>query len=212
MCLALSSHIMQRLLAQIDWWCLMMKRHITTEACHKQTEPDELLIQKIWPNYIMSPRFPWNKGISLPQLPFGVRSCEAAKNLTRKTRSYIIYIRVHVHYSGFGFFASVRGVFYYGGLVGWFFATVGVGCFLRQCWGGFLRQWKGFWLRQGGLFASVVVFCEGNRGLLHRHRSAAERSIKKAIFVGDCIPTPYLIPKGVPLFIHLLGAHLNVWN
>ena len=24
--------------------------------------------------------------------------------------------------------------------------------------GGFLRQWKGFWLRQGGFFASVVVF------------------------------------------------------
>ena len=81
---------------------------------------------------------------------------------------------------GFGFFASVTGVFCYGGLVGGFFATVGVGGFLRQCWGGFLRQWKGFWLRQGGLFASVGVFCDGNRGLLHRHRSAAERSIKKA--------------------------------
>ena len=81
---------------------------------------------------------------------------------------------------GFGFFASVTGVFCYGGLVGGFFATVGVGVFLRQCWGGFLRQWKGFWLRQGGLFASVGVFCDGNRGLLHRHRSAAERSIKKA--------------------------------
>ena len=24
------------------------------------------------------PRFPWNKGISLPQLPIGVRSCEVA--------------------------------------------------------------------------------------------------------------------------------------
>ena len=33
---------------------------------------------KIWPNEIIfhQPRFPWNKGISLPQLDFGVRSCE----------------------------------------------------------------------------------------------------------------------------------------
>ena len=85
---------------------------------------------------------------------------------------------------GFGFFASVTGVFCYGGLVGGFFATVGVGGCLRQCWGGFLRQWKGFWLRQGGLFESVGVFCDGNRGLLHRHRSAAERSIKKANLCG----------------------------
>ena len=69
--------------------------------------------------------------------------------------------------------------------VGWgFFATVGVGVFLRQCRVGFLRQWQGFWLRQGGLFASVGVFCDGNRGLLHRHRSAAERSIKKANLCG----------------------------
>ena len=70
---------------------------------------------------------------------------------------------------GFGFFASVTGVFCYSGLVSGFFATVGVGGFLRQCWGGFLRQWKGFWLRQGfffcirgekgfGFFASVTVF------------------------------------------------------
>ena len=73
---------------------------------------------------------------------------------------------------GFGFFASVTGFFCYGGLVGGFFATVGVGFFLRQ--------WKGFWLRQGRLFPSVGVFCDGSRGLLHRHRSAAERSIKKA--------------------------------
>ena len=85
---------------------------------------------------------------------------------------------------GFGFFASVTRVFCDGGLVGGFFATVGVGGFLRQCRGGFLRQWKGFWLRQGGLFASVGVFCDGNRGLLHRHRSAAERSIKKAKLCG----------------------------
>ena len=60
-----------------------------------------------------------------------------------------------------GFFASVTGVFCYSGLVRGFFATVGVGGFLRQCWGGFLRQWKGFWLRQGGFFASLVVFCDG---------------------------------------------------
>ena len=91
-----------------------------------------------------------------------------------------------------GFFASVvvfcdgnRGLLHRRrstaerGLVRGFFATVGVGGFLRQCWGGFLRQWKGFWLRQGGFFASVVVFCDGNRGLLHRRRSTAERSIKK---------------------------------
>ena len=76
-------------------------------------------------------------------------------------------------------FASVTGVFCYSGLVRGFFATVGVGGFLRQCWGGFLRQWKGFWLRQGGFFASVVVFCDGNQGLLHRHRFTAERRIKK---------------------------------
>ena len=81
--------------------------------------------------------------------------------------------------SGFGFFASVTGVFCYSGLVRGFFATVGVGGFLRQCWGGFLRQWKGFWLRQRGFFASVVVFCDGNRGLLRRRRLTAERSIKK---------------------------------
>ena len=65
------------------------------------------------------------------------------------------------------------------GLVRGFFATVGVGGFLRQCWEGFLRQWKGFWLRQEGFLASVVVFCDGNRGLLRRRRSTAERSIKK---------------------------------
>ena len=37
--------------------------------------------QIIDPGQIMifhQPRFPWNKGISLPQLPFGVRSCEVA--------------------------------------------------------------------------------------------------------------------------------------
>ena len=32
---------------------------------------------------------------------------------------------------------------------------------------------------KGVFFASVVVFCDGNQGLLHRHRSTAERSIKK---------------------------------
>ena len=31
-----------------------------------------------WNNISPSPRFPWNKGISLSQLPFGVRSCEVA--------------------------------------------------------------------------------------------------------------------------------------
>ena len=97
----------------------------------------------------------------------------------------IIFKKTEFSSWGFGFFASVTGVFCYGGLVGGFFATVSVGGFLRQCWGGFLRQWKGFWLRQGGLFASVGVFCDGNRGLLDRHRSAAERSIKKAN-LGDC--------------------------
>ena len=81
--------------------------------------------------------------------------------------------------TGFGFFAPVTGFFCYSGLVRGFFATVVVGVFLRQCWGGFLRQWKGFWLRQGVFFASVVVFRDGNQGLLHRHRSTAERSIKK---------------------------------
>ena len=83
---------------------------------------------------------------------------------------------------GFGFFASVTGVFCYSGLVRGFFATVGVGVFLRQCWGGFLRQWKGFWLRQGGFFASVVVFCDGNRGLLHRRTSTAERGLVRVFF------------------------------
>ena len=39
------------------------------------------------------------------------------------------------------------------GLVRGFFATVGVGGFLRQCWGGFLRQWKGF------LATARVFFC-----------------------------------------------------
>ena len=75
---------------------------------------------------------------------------------------------------GFGFFASVTGVFCYSGLVRGFFATVGVGVFLRQ--------WKGFWLRQGGFFASVVVFCDGNRGLLHRRRSTAERGLVRGFF------------------------------
>ena len=83
---------------------------------------------------------------------------------------------------GFGFFASVTGFFCHSGLVRGFFATVGVGGFLRQCWGGFLRQWKGFWLRQGGFFASVVVFCDGNRGLLHRRRSTAERGLVRGFF------------------------------
>ena len=48
---------------------------------------------------------------------------------------------------------------------------------MRQCWGGFLRQWKGFWLGQRGFFASVVVFCDGNRSLLHRRTSTAERGL-----------------------------------
>ncbi len=41
--------------------------------------PEALLFQ--WSGQIIifhQPRFPWNKGISLPQLPFGVRSCEVA--------------------------------------------------------------------------------------------------------------------------------------
>ena len=35
---------------------------------------------RFWPNGIIfhQPRFPWNHLISLPQLPFGVRSCEVA--------------------------------------------------------------------------------------------------------------------------------------
>ena len=96
---------------------------------------------------------------------------------------YLFSLMIHqieaIYRTGFGFFASVTGVFCYSGLVRGFFATVGVGGFLRQCWGGFLRQWKGFWLRQGGFFASVVVFCDGNRGLLHRRRSTAERGLVK---------------------------------
>ena len=95
--------------------------------------------------------------------------------LSHRTWSFLANMQI----LGFGFFASVTGVFCYSGLVRGFFATVGVGGFLRQCCDGFLRQWKGFWLRQGGFFASVVVFCDGKRGLLRRRRSTAERSIKK---------------------------------
>ena len=47
-------------------------------------------------------------------------------------------------------------------MLGFFFATV-----------------EGFLATARGFFASVVVFCDGNQGLLHRHRSTAERSIKK---------------------------------
>ena len=72
---------------------------------------------------------------------------------------------------GFGFFASVTGVFCYSGLVRGFFATVGVGGFLRQCWGGFFATVE-----------RVVVFCDGNRGLLHRRRSTAERGLVRWFF------------------------------
>ena len=57
----------------------------------------------------------------------------------------------------------------------WFFATV---------LGFFFATVEGLLATAGGLFASVGVFCDGNRGLLHRHRSTAERSIKKANLCG----------------------------
>ena len=104
---------------------------------------------------------------------------------------------LRVFFVGNGFFCD-------GGLVGGFFATVGVGGFLRQCRGGFLRQWKGFWLRQGGLFASVGVFCDGNRGLLHRHRSGASRRL---IFVGDCDKQEAAIHCWAPLLGAIAGRH-----
>ena len=64
-----------------------------------------------------------------------------------------------------------------------FFATVGVGVFLRQCWGGVFATVEGFLATAKGVFfASVVVFCDGNRGLLHRRRSTAERGLVRGFF------------------------------
>ena len=87
---------------------------------------------------------------------------------------------------GLRVFCVGNGGFLLRGLVGWFFATVGVGGFLRQCWGGFLRQWKGFWLRkegylhQWGFSATVTgVYYIGTGP----QRSGASRRL---IFVGDC--------------------------
>ena len=57
-------------------------------------------------------------------------------------------------------FASVTGVFCYSGLVRGFFATVGgLGGFFATVLGWFFcDSGRVFWLRQGGFFASVVVF------------------------------------------------------
>ena len=41
------------------------------------------------------PRFPWNKGISLPQLPFGVRSCEIANKFDQINMIILWYIMLH---------------------------------------------------------------------------------------------------------------------
>ncbi len=46
----------------------------------QKVDCNDLGVKNIWPNYNILPttRSPWNKGNSLPQLPFGVRSCEVA--------------------------------------------------------------------------------------------------------------------------------------
>ena len=119
----------------------------------------------------------WDELGPCHQLQVGVRTpliSGVGKNPseTHLQSHFIAFIGLRVFCVGNGFF-----------LLRW----VGWGVFCDgRCWGFFatvlgffLRQWNGFWLRQGGFFASVVVFCDGNRGLLHRHRSAAERSIKK---------------------------------
>ena len=83
------------------------------------------------------------------------------------------------------FSATVTGVYYIGagpqrsvGWLGFFFATVGVGGFLRQCWEGFLRQWKGSWLRQG-VFLHQWWFSATVTGVYYvgggRQRSGASR-------------------------------------
>ena len=54
-----------------DVLCLQSKGGNQTSPCASWSTSGQIII-------FHQPRFPWNKGISLPQLPFGVRSCEVA--------------------------------------------------------------------------------------------------------------------------------------
>ena len=48
--------------------------------------------------------------------------------------------------------------------------------------------------------------------VLNEGQGLSKFDIRDATWWTWNIPTPYLIPEGVPLFIHLLGVHPNVWN
>ena len=88
-----------------------------------------------------------------------------------------------LNYRGFGFFASVTGVFCDGGLVVFFLRRSVLGVFCDSAGGVFCDSGRVFGYGKEG-YLHQWGFCDGNRGLLHRHRSAAERSIKKANLCG----------------------------
>ena len=57
------------------WWKMHHTNHKSVEPQNPSRSPEGWNLSPWSP---LELRFPWNKGISLPQLPFGVRSCEAA--------------------------------------------------------------------------------------------------------------------------------------
>ena len=108
---------------------------------------------------------------------------------------------------GFGFFASATAVFCDGGLVGGFFATVGVGGFLDSAGGVFCDSGRVFgygkegYLHQWGFSATVTgVYYIGTGP----QRSGASRRL---IFVGDCDKQEAAIHCWAPLLGAIAGRH-----
>ncbi len=65
--------------SQIHW--LNDEPHFPLSISRKFVLKKHILLILHWSGQIIilhQPRYPWNKGISLPQLPFGVRLCEVA--------------------------------------------------------------------------------------------------------------------------------------
>ena len=50
------------------------------------------------------------------------------------------------------------------------------------------------------------VLRDKNSGEILEHQDSVQLQVLYSLY----IPTPYLIPGGAPLFIHLLGVHPNV--
>ncbi len=58
---------------------------------------------------------------------------------------------------------------------------------------------------------NAVLFWKSHRSFTRQLQKKMYDSSNFRMY-SSYIPTPYLIPKGVPLFIHLLDAHPNVWG